>query len=1234
MLRKRVGANRRLGNPAAVSNAELARVIESLREDHGETPILQKAVRLARYLQTRGVELQSREEKRQQAEFERMVQSPQDKATLAQLTDQAFRSTAPSRAADQLTHILDVQGIPRFFSAVDRAMLKGFQSFGGYLPGVSIPLVKDRMRAETANVILPAEQELLSHHLQERRNHDLRMNVNYLGEALLGEEDAQRRLKSYLAALQLPAIEVISVKVSTIYSQITPISRRHAENVLCDRLELLYRAAAKARFTRHDGTVVPKFVYLDMEEYRDLSLTVDAFIHTLDRPPLHGVGAGIALQAYLPDSWAAQRRINEWARARVASGGAPVTIRVVKGANMETERVEASVCGWPQAPYKTKAETDANFKRMLKEGMVPPNIDAVRLGIASHNLFDISYALLLAAEAKLGDQIQFEMLEGMANHQRRALCELAGNMLLYAPATKKEDFLNAIGYLIRRLDENTGPDNFLRHAFKLEVDSDEWRQLEQDFISSFDLIDDLSYAPRRTQDRRQPIPEVAPPQRVADFVNEADTDFSLDANLEWASSILEDWRDRSTEIPLVIAGESILDDRSVRDCRDPSRPEVVVARYRQATSDDIDRALNCAKSDPAGWRAMADDQRGQILGRVAQELRRCRGALMGAALADGGKVLTESDPEVSEAIDFVEFYGASARELLALETVEAKGKGVVLVVPPWNFPIAIPCGGIAAGLAAGNTVLLKPASDTVLVAWTLCECFWRAGVPKQALQFVPCSGATGGARLAASPDVDAVILTGGTDTALRMLQARPQTNLLAETGGKNATIVSSMSDREQAIKHVLHSAFSHCGQKCSATSLLILEAEVYDDPRFKATLCDAVQSIRVGSAWQLDTKMGPMIRPPSGDLENGLKELEAGESWAVMPRHVEGNPNLYTPGVKWGVEPGSYTHMTEFFGPVLAVMRADDLHHAIEMVNQTGYGLTSGIETLDRREQAIWRDSIRAGNLYINRVTTGAVVIRQPFGGMGKSAFGPGIKAGGPSYAAQLIDFVDKPATGDLPSDAVASDDVEHLRLGLQPIAAGDVTQPGLPKDDAARVLRAIASYATSYEAEFGRVHDAVKLVGQDNLRRYLPVRALRIRVHAEDTPFEVFARVCAAKTAGCHITVSSPPDLGSQTVELLDQLTEPWAAAIEFVEESDEALAQTIRDGQTDRVRYAAAERVPADVLMSVGDTGVYVARAPVLVEGRIELLWYVMEQSISHDYHRYGNLGDRGDEVRRPVL
>ncbi len=1194
---------------------------------------IERAVLRARRWQERAGELQTRPERRQQAELDRLLRAPKEKATLIQMTDQAFRTRSPLRTVDQFSHILDVQGVPRFFSPVERALLRGFQTFGGWLPSVSVPLVKEHMQHETANVVLPAERELLTEHLRARQCAGLRMNVNFLGEALLGEGEAEARLKRYLEALQIPELEVLSVKISTLYSQISPLAGEATLGVLCERLELLYREAAHLRFVRPDGSVVPKFVYLDMEEYRDMSLTAEALMRTLDRPGLEHVSAGIALQAYLPDSLLTQRELNAWARERVARGGAPVTIRLVKGANLEMERVEASLRGWPQAPYKTKRETDANYVRMLCEAVRPENLAAMRVGVASHNLFDLALGAVLASDAGAGERVQFEMLEGMANHQRRALAESERNLLLYAPACQRADFVSAIGYLVRRLDENTGPDNFLRHAFRLQTDSPEWRQLEAQFRESCEAhqaegapsprvppIADAN-APRRTQDRRRPIipSESSGAETLSSFLNEPDTDFALRQNGQWAEEILARWRDRVTEIPLVIDGAEIRSSEPAVESRDPSRPGVLVARHGQAGLAEIESALACARRDEDGWRTAAPAARSAILAAVANELRAARGDLIGAALANTGKTVSESDPEVSEAIDFVEYYRRSATEFYALPNVEARPLGVAVVVPPWNFPIAIPCGGIAAALAAGNTVIVKPATPAVLVAWELCRCFWRGGISKKTLQFVPCSGEGAASQLVTHPAVDAVILTGGTATAHHLLRQRADLPLSAETGGKNAMIVTALSDREQAVKHAVHSAFSHGGQKCSATSLLLLEAEVYDDPHFQRMLVDTASSLCVGSTWELQTRVGPLIRAPRGELERGLKTLEPGESWALLPENREGNPHLWSPGIKYGVPPGSFTHLTELFGPVLGVMRFTALEEAIELVHQTGYGLTSGLQSLDDREQEIWKSAIQAGNLYVNKPTVGAIVQRQPFGGMGKSALGPGLHAGGPNYVAQFIAFRNAPNPDER---------LPEIRDAELAALASDL-RANAPKDHSS-IVRAVASYEEAWSAEFGGEHDDVRLLGEDNVRRYRPFSEMRVRVDPRDSQYEIFARVCAARVTGARVVVSAPPAGILPALQLLESLTADWGGAIEFLEETDDALAGEIRRGSPERIRFAAPDRVPAQVRAAAAETGTFLADRPVLAQGRVELLWYLREQSVSFAYHRYGNLVGRAGEAR----
>jgi RHH-type proline utilization regulon transcriptional repressor/proline dehydrogenase/delta 1-pyrroline-5-carboxylate dehydrogenase len=342
-----------------------------------------------------------------------------------------------------------------------------------------------------------------------------------------------------------------------------------------------------------------------------------------------------------------------------------------------------------------------------------------------------------------------------------------------------------------------------------------------------------------------------------------------------------------------------------------------------------------------------------------------------------------------------------------------------------------------------------------------------------------------------------------------------------------------------------------------------------------------------------------------------------------MPKKVEDNPCLYCPGIKWDVRRGSFTHLTEFFGPVLAVMPFRSLSEAIEIVNETGYGLTSGLESLDDREQTEWLAGIRAGNLYVNRSTTGAIVLRQPFGGMGKSAFGPGIKAGGPNYVAQLMHFEHRDhAEGQRIEDQSLLHLVEGLRVLSGPLAA-----------DTDRLSRAIADYDGAARDEFLRQHDHFRLIGQDNLRRYLPVQSLCIRVTNDDTWFDIVARAAAARSVGCRAIVSAAPGVHEEALRVLHDLTEQWAADIEFIEQTDDDLVEAIEWGGIGRLRYACPTRVPDGIRRAVIGRYVHIADTPVLPVGRVELLWYVQEQSLCIDYHRYGNLGIRAGEERASV-
>ena len=1192
--------------------------------------IVEEAVSQAKNWQDRANALLQPEEKRRYRQLARLVANSNDKIILTALIDQCFRSRDARRVADQIHHLLSSHGIPRFFSFSEKALIQLFLRFGRFLPTYTVPRIIAKMRADSRHAIIAGEHEALGAYLQERRAEGLRVNVNHLGEEVLGEKEALTHMDTYIADLRDPRIEGIAVKISTICAQIHPLPFAETVDRISERLSILYREAAAQTTTRLDGTRVPKSVTLDMEAYRDLALTAAAFMRTLDQPEFRDVLAGMALQAYLPDSFGMLQEITAWAKRRVDAGGRPVRVRIVKGANMEMELLESSLCGWPLAPFDNKLDVDANWKRMVSYGLEPDHIRAARLGVASHNLFDVAFAYQLARRNQVTEFFTFEMIEGMANHVRRAVRETGQDLLAYAPVAEDRHFIHAVAYLIRRLDENSGPKNFLRHLNHLNTRSAAWTMLADHFRASVRRMPAVGSVPHRTQNR---ITETLPTGRgtyaTGEFRNEPNTDWSLEANRTWAEGIRRTWMkgpgDKPLEVPVVAAGKDLQRGRKALKACDPNQlPEtVVVARCALATAGDAKRAVATARADPDGWRTMTFRRRHRILCAAADEIRRARGDLIGAAAASTGKVFTEADPEVSEAVDFAEFYPHAARAYFEMKNLRCRGKGVGLVIAPWNFPIAIPCGGIAAALSVGNTVIFKPSSDAILVGWLLCQCFWRAGVSKNTLQFLPGEGGSTGARLTGHPDVDFIILTGGTETGLRILRERPDAVLAAETGGKNATIVTAVSDREQAIGNVVFSAFSNSGQKCSATSLLILEREVYDDRKFKRQLTDAAATFKTGSAWDFASQMGPLVRTPGSPLREALTSLEPGESWALEPRMLDDNPRLWTPGIKWNVKPGSTTHMTEFFGPVLGVMRADNLEQAIALANQTGYGLTSGLESLDRREHDFWKERVKAGNLYIDRGTTGAVVLRQPFGGMGKSALGAGIKAGSPHYVAQFLDAEENappvagPTTGTHPL----------LRLAQRWQLKLDWNKLGDDAADVRKTILAIRSYLFHVEREFGREIDYVHLRGQDNVLRHLPVGTIVVRLHPQDSLFETLARIAAVKATGNRLRVSVPKGLDTPATRFLYGPEGRRLIGREpMFQETDEDLIACLP--KIDRIRYAASQRVPREVFTAAAETGLYIARSPVAMEGRIELLQYYRQQSVCTHYHRYGNLGFRAGE------
>ncbi|GHV27724.1 proline dehydrogenase [Bacteroidia bacterium] len=1121
------------------------------------------------------------DEVREQKKFASLVQTPEYKTFLSRMLDESSQIRDNGKLNKRVRQIIKEYGIPDFFQPFDRLLIRAYLAGGFLFPDIAMPIFKLKLRQETNKIIIAEERPKLTKHLEGRKNSKIGQNVNLLGEVVLGDGEAENRYKHYLEALKEEDINYISIKLSGIYAQIHALSYEQNKKELCDRMAAVYQAAIDNPYIDQDGNKSAKFINLDMEEYKDAELTFEVFTEVLSRPEFKNYTAGLVIQAYLPDASNFQKRLLEFAKKRVAEGGAPLKMRLVKGANLQMESIVSSLKGWENPVHRSKVEVDANYLHILDMALLPENIKALRVGVASHNFFTIAYAHLLAEKNGVTEYVTFEMLEGMANNLPRVMRKLQKQIILYTPVVKSNHFLNAISYLVRRLDENTGKDNFLSYSFALKLDSPQWNFLKNQFLEACALKDTVNTIPYRKQDRTK---KQEPFKDINVFANEPDTDLDLPQNREWALKVLKKWENEVNKenfiIPVQIGDKEVLTEHK-KLYHDRSRnDEVVFCEANLSTVEQVKEIIELAEKDASEWRKTPLKKRNEILHEVAENLANKRGDLIGSMSAITGKTFTEGDVEVSEAIDFCRFYPVSMKTFEDLETVSYKPKGIVLVIPPWNFPLAIPVGGVASALAGGNTVILKPATVALPVAWEFAKCFWDAGVPKDALQVVCTADRQSLSYLTAHPSIQHVILTGGTDTAFRLLENSPRTPLSAETGGKNAIIVTANADQDHAILNVVSSAFSNAGQKCSACSLLLVDKKTYNDESFKTKLKDAVKSLRTGSVWDTMNYVGPMIDNNNDKLQHAIEHLEEGESWLVAPEFVDKKKYILKPTVKWGVKPGSYTFKNELFAPLLSVVCIDDLEQGIAYANSSEYGLTAGLQSLNEEEQTLWKNSIEAGNLYINRGITGAIVRRQPFGGMKRSAFGGGIKAGGPNYVSCFVEFTEKPVDG---------------------------------KD---RVKLAKASYEKAWKTEFSQEVDVSHIYGETNTFRYLPLKSVGFRVQENDNLEDIKLVLLAANTTKTPIFVSVSGD--NKNLDAIKQAAAELSG-IQVIVQDEPAFINEMH--KYERIRTVTSDLSDA-IYKKAAELGKHIASNKPLIEGRLELLHYLKEQSIACEYHRYGSI------------
>jgi RHH-type proline utilization regulon transcriptional repressor/proline dehydrogenase/delta 1-pyrroline-5-carboxylate dehydrogenase len=694
-------------------------------------------------------------------------------------------------------------------------------------------------------------------------------------------------------------------------------------------------------------------------------------------------------------------------------------------------------------------------------------------------------------------------------------------------------------------------ENYLRSSFEIGTNPEKFKEQSDRFLTSANERHEISTKSIRHTNYEFEVNDSFENAPNADITN-------LDFLNRLDEEILAVLKLPIEEIPIVIDGKEITAPLQIPGT-DPSDNSKVWYNYSVAKSSDVEAAIKVAKKSVAGWNEIGAEKRAAILkkfGQIAHDQQEETIAIMSR---DAGKTVPEADPEVSEAIDFANYYALSALSL-DLDR-DSSPVGVVVVVPPWNFPYAIPTGGICAALAAGNTVIFKSAPETVATSWHLVNQLWKAGVPTNVLQFISTEDNEVGQALVCHEDVNAVILTGGYSTALLFSSWKNELNLLAETSGKNSMVLTACCDIDVAVKDLVQSAFGHAGQKCSAASLAIVDKNIYENPTFKKQLIDSVKSLKVGPGYEYSSMVGPIIKSAESNLRRALTQLDEGEEWLLKPEQLDEAGLMWSPGVKTGVKPGSWSHLNEWFGPVLGIMVSPNLATSVNWQNATDYGLTAGIQSLDPQECEYWIENVEAGNLYVNRGVTGAIVNRQPFGGWRRSSVGATAKAGGPNYVATLRNW----------------NQMKHFLL---------------VKEAANKWLKTTGELALDNSA----------LSVEQNIQRYRRFkRGFLVRIESGTSKDELDFLNWLRIDLGVLIRLSSDsliPGLPNLVVESVEEFAQH---AMEF-----------------DRVRWISAEVPPVYQLMK---NGISCDRRPITARGDIEISRWFLEQSVSITQHRYGN-------------
>ena len=1114
------------------------------------------------------------------------------KSFVLQFLDQCFRSKTINKINYQIIKLLNNYDVPTSFHLIHRIFFLFFRLFSKFLPSIS---------AKLAHYIFKKEFYFLFQSMDEIAYLNNNNNINVISTAydltyvVNGNNEIKNNLKNIFFYITKKNVDCVYVNPALLLTQFDLIDKEYCIKQLQESFIKILIEAQRNN----------KFIYIGASYYSFFSIMIQSIKNFLSNDSLKKISFGIIIQTYLPDSFNQVKEIIELIKkSNRTIKNRTIKICIVKGGFLTKEQTIAAKKYWKQATFTSKIKTDANFKKILKEVVQEQNKSFLQVSIGTNNTFDIAYALILAKKNNFSTHLSFEILDTFNDRLIKCLQKISLNKVnVYFPILTKRNFNVVAPQLIRNLEEIIQKDCFFHQIKKLKPNTSIYKQQQAIFLDSIKEIDSISTTSRRLQNT--PFAYL-----FSFFENEKAFDFSAFINNDYLNRITKRYlKDFETcQIPYVINKKVCFNKEGTSSS--PNAP-VNYYYYSKAGIEVLETSLQITNLE---WLNTGFFEKRDIFFNILNLLKENKEQLISALIFDVAKNFQQADYEISQSIDIIEYYLSRMYRMLQMsDLIFSPKKGFFIITNYDANPCFSAINDITAALVTNNKVIFTPSSNCMFISWLIVNILWDSGIPKDILQFAYIDTDVL-EQILKNKEIGSLIFYGSFKNYKKYRKINPNLNIVFFTKGKNVIVVSSNSDKELTIKHIVASSLSFSSQKYSSASLLILEKEIYEDKEFIKNLIDAVSSLHIGLSWEVKSFITPLINPIDDKLNKTIQHLEKGEEWLLKPVQDNNNPNLWSCGIKKNVKKQSAFFNKIFSFPIIGLMKANNINHAIDLANSNKYLLAAAFFTLDDVEKITWLSKIHSCNYFVNNKITDPMVRKQPFG-FSKQLFFNSYQIGGPNF---LYNFVDIEQKGIPKEKNVVNKKVNELTPFLEKI--------NLTTEQLGIWYVSIANYAYWW----GRIKhykDNTKILGQDNIFGYIPINQIYIYIDAETSVFDALRACAACITCGAKICIVLEQNAFSSIN------WEKLSFCLIVQKESKRSFIKKLKNGNFANKRIRLTHKADIEIKKSAIEGFAVIIDSPILSNGRIELINYLKEISFSCDYDRYGNLGIRNAEFRKPL-